>query len=73
MLVNLFARHLVINLWSQLDKVIGLQFVNLLTSLPIFGSNLSIELLCDSGRVPDCRASLQDCAKVSPKRDQYCL
>ena len=51
----LASRHdsvLVINLKSQLDRVIGRQFLSNLVSLPSFGSNLRYDMSCEGASLP---------------------
>ena len=51
-LANLQERVLVISLKSQLDNVIGRQFLSSLVSFPSFGSSLRYDISCEGANLP---------------------
>ena len=68
--VSCLLSALVMSLWSQFDKVIGLQFFRSFEFLPIFGISLSHEILWDSGSFLVWRECCQAFSRTGP---YHCL
>ena len=65
--VSLLANVLVMILRSQFDRVMGLQFLSSVRSLPSFGNSLRYESLCDGHISPDFNAKFQESISNGPK------
>ena len=57
------------SLWSQLDRVIGLQFVSLLRSFPALGISFNNESLWDGASTFLTRLWFQASTRMGPKVD----